>query len=344
MDKIVQNKRIHFMDGFRGVFALSVAISHIVGSIYGWSSDRPFIGAYMAVNYFFILSGYVLCLTYDSKQSWVDYALLRFFRLWPMLLLGTVSMILVYFYNSLKGGYVSTASVFNPVTIMMNLSFLQGVNLINFSIIDEPSWSIGIEFFLSILLMPILFRISFVYKIIIFVMCYMYFCSYNSFVVSFTGGYSGLLMGILGMTLGTIIFEIKENNFFGENGKNRYIFYPLFLLVIFSVYDQSFNYKDILYIIGFSFLLLMDEDKFGRDWIIRILNSDFVQFLGYISFSLYMMHSVIIVWGMKSAHGNFLSVLSEIIFSLSLSVLCSVFFEHPTYKFFKKLLINKRGK
>ena len=52
--------RLEALDGLRGILAVTVMLSHFIGSIYGWSDDRFLIGAYLSVVYFFMMSGFVL--------------------------------------------------------------------------------------------------------------------------------------------------------------------------------------------------------------------------------------------------------------------------------------------
>lgn len=79
------NNRIKSLDGLRGILALSVAISHILGGTYQWSPERPFVGAYLAVDMFLILSGFVLTtsITHQQDLKWAFFLKKRFIRLWP---------------------------------------------------------------------------------------------------------------------------------------------------------------------------------------------------------------------------------------------------------------------
>ena len=41
--------RLNGLDGLRGLLAITVMMSHLVGSFIGWTDDRAFIGAYLSV-------------------------------------------------------------------------------------------------------------------------------------------------------------------------------------------------------------------------------------------------------------------------------------------------------
>ncbi len=50
----VPRRRIYHIDGIRGILAMLVACSHFYGSITGYASDRPLVGAALAVDFFFL--------------------------------------------------------------------------------------------------------------------------------------------------------------------------------------------------------------------------------------------------------------------------------------------------
>lgn len=79
-------KRFDLIDGIRGMLALTVMLSHFIGSTFGWSKDCPFVGAYLSVIFFFIMNGFVLSYSHPSG-SFFKYFLTRLARLWPLYLL-----------------------------------------------------------------------------------------------------------------------------------------------------------------------------------------------------------------------------------------------------------------
>lgn len=82
------NGRMIMLDGLRGVAALAVLLFHF-GLI-----ARPVIvpAGYLAVDFFFILSGFVICQAYEGRMlaglSLNGFLLQRAVRLWPVVLLG----------------------------------------------------------------------------------------------------------------------------------------------------------------------------------------------------------------------------------------------------------------
>lgn len=80
--------RLSGLDTLRGIAALCVLVYHST-NLYG----RPlFDGGYLAVDFFFILSGYVMARTYEGRAelSTVRFMQIRIVRLWPLIALGMV--------------------------------------------------------------------------------------------------------------------------------------------------------------------------------------------------------------------------------------------------------------
>src|ERR1700722_20952622 len=75
------------LESMRGVAALTVALYHT-----GWTnpvSDLPFVrNGYLMVDFFFVLSGFVICHSYGGKiesfQSFSRFIWLRLGRLYPL--------------------------------------------------------------------------------------------------------------------------------------------------------------------------------------------------------------------------------------------------------------------
>lgn len=83
MDTVVR-RNFHTLDAMRGVAAVLVVFYHL-----SWGR---FPGAYLAVDLFFVLSGFVLAHAYDRRfeagLNWGEFFLQRLIRLWPLYLVG----------------------------------------------------------------------------------------------------------------------------------------------------------------------------------------------------------------------------------------------------------------
>jgi peptidoglycan/LPS O-acetylase OafA/YrhL len=95
--KQTSSGRYPLMDGLRGLAAIAVLLHHI-GPLAGCIQLVPF--GFLAVDLFFVMSGFVIALTYESRLgvnlSWRRFAILRIFRLYPVLALSVVLAVLIH--------------------------------------------------------------------------------------------------------------------------------------------------------------------------------------------------------------------------------------------------------
>jgi peptidoglycan/LPS O-acetylase OafA/YrhL len=88
--RVTQSKtqRLAALDGLRAVAALGVLAYHVAD----WSG-RPgrFAHGYLAVDFFFCLSGFVLAHAFQQRDiGWPAYLRIRIVRIWPLLVLSTL--------------------------------------------------------------------------------------------------------------------------------------------------------------------------------------------------------------------------------------------------------------
>ncbi|WP_353205303.1 acyltransferase [Sphingomonas sp.] len=142
-------QRGHFtdLDGMRGVLALIVMVLHLglnpaVSALsLGWLPNHNWAWS-VSVDVFFVLSGFVLFLALDrARPGLLDYFIRRVRRLAPVYLIGTVAMIVLGRALPLRN-------------IILNLLMVQTV--INRSSINFAAWSIPLELFLPVFVLPLL--------------------------------------------------------------------------------------------------------------------------------------------------------------------------------------------
>jgi peptidoglycan/LPS O-acetylase OafA/YrhL len=141
--------RFRTLDGWRGICALLVALFHFgaPGHFYFLPLVR---NAWLFVDFFFVLSGFVIAYAYGGKlreaASIKDFALRRFARLWPLhvaVLMGFVILECIRF--SMTGaGFTGERSLFAIVT---NLALVQSLGVHDGLTWNTPSWSISTEFY-----------------------------------------------------------------------------------------------------------------------------------------------------------------------------------------------------
>ena len=99
------------LDGLRGVAALMVIFYHVFEAFATSPIDQQFNHGYLAVDFFFILSGFVIGYAYDDRWKTMttkDFIKRRLIRLHPMVVLGAVlGVIAFYIQGLLRRGHPS---------------------------------------------------------------------------------------------------------------------------------------------------------------------------------------------------------------------------------------------
>jgi peptidoglycan/LPS O-acetylase OafA/YrhL len=143
---IVQTHHYSTLDGLRGVAAIAVVGYHA----------KVFLGfrpesAYLAVDLFFVLSGFVLAHAYDkelgNKLSWVAFFRKRVIRLFPLYLAGSAiaaaaAAVAVFVAHDAHQWTANTLLIAVLMGIVMMPSFV-GANIFP---LNDPSWSLFFEF------------------------------------------------------------------------------------------------------------------------------------------------------------------------------------------------------
>jgi peptidoglycan/LPS O-acetylase OafA/YrhL len=112
----VRQTKPHFevLDGLRGVAAVGVVIFHFMEMVI-WNYSKLWIGhGFLAVDFFFCLSGFVMGYAYDDrleKMGVWTFLKARLIRLHPLVVLGTVLGLIAFYANpfGITPGYMGRA-------------------------------------------------------------------------------------------------------------------------------------------------------------------------------------------------------------------------------------------
>lgn len=159
------NEKSHYLilDGLRGVASLIVVLFHICEA---YSPDHPLSQpinhGYLAVDFFFLLSGFVIAYAYDDRwgelSTW-DFCKRRLIRLQPMVVMGmTVGAVLFYLQAGPAFTMISGIPAWKVFAVM-----LVGYTLLPLPMsmdirgwgemhpLDGPAWSLFFEYIANIL-------------------------------------------------------------------------------------------------------------------------------------------------------------------------------------------------
>jgi peptidoglycan/LPS O-acetylase OafA/YrhL len=145
--------RFESLDSLRGVCACLVAAGHLLTSS-PLTTSHFFRSTYLFVDFFFILSGFVICWNYESKlgnsRQIADFVILRLGRLYPLHLLVLLALLaleaLAYLQYPNLLGHKPFDNETSLASFVSSLFLLQSLNLHNVGTWNDPSWSISSEF------------------------------------------------------------------------------------------------------------------------------------------------------------------------------------------------------
>ena len=98
---LASKPRYEILDGLRGVAALLVVFFHCFETYIPQFGTQHINHGYLAVDFFFVLSGFVIGYAYDDrweKMSYWNFFKRRLIRLHPMVIAGTVVGACFYFF------------------------------------------------------------------------------------------------------------------------------------------------------------------------------------------------------------------------------------------------------
>src|SRR5450631_4467184 len=161
------------LDGLRGVASIVVIVFHVFESFTGGNRFIQIINhGYLAVDFFFLLSGFVVAYAYDDRwgklTTW-DFYKRRLVRLQPLIVMGSLIGAALFYFQASPTVFPEIAGT--PVWKML-LMMLIGCTLIPVPIsmdirgwqemhpLNGPAWSLFFEYIANILYALIVRRFS----------------------------------------------------------------------------------------------------------------------------------------------------------------------------------------
>ena len=144
-------RRFEALDGWRGVCAMMVVLFHLNAGAHVYALTR---NGYAAVDFFFVLSGFVLMSGFsgklESRAAFSRFAARRFTRLYPLHLATLAVLIGLVCLDALQGDEAAFSGDYNLNGLVQCLTLVQGFTTQALSW-NYPSWSISLEFWASLL-------------------------------------------------------------------------------------------------------------------------------------------------------------------------------------------------
>lgn len=304
------NEYIQGLTSLRGIAAIWVLFFHLdviifyrdLGPLVTHEWSGILTKGYLWVDFFFLLSGFIISHVYASElsKSFLNFGIIkkylwtRFTRIYPLhlftlLLLIPFVLIVPIFYSAAVDG--SWETYFAWSAIWDNLLLIHSMNQHTYLSWNIVSWSIGAEwwnYLVACLTIPFLFKshrfFSVITTIISFLILYFLNLHFGKLDITFDYGW---LRCFAEFTLGIITYQIYLSNFskkiLGKPWLNSLLLLGITLLF-------HFNAHDLMVIPVFMILLLSVAHQTNSSE--SFLNHKVVNYLGKISYSVYMIHGI----------------------------------------------------
>lgn len=334
--------RINKLDGFRGIFSLMVVLFHynknfVPEYIYNQFLIRQ---SYMFVDFFFVLSGFVISLNYNllnTKSDFFNYIKKRFIRLFPLL----IFTVIVFNVVEILGPHLFPNQFNTPNTLSENISksidtifFTNSTPLLGSSNgMNYPSWSISSEM-ISYLLFGLI-MINFRKKMIVFslvILSSFIFLYFTQLGLKVNGDF-GFIRGFYSFFIGVFVYKSYSIYKVSFNSFHEILTLFLIIIILYLINNDVTGNLRFLGPLIFGISIFIYSKSYGI--ITNILEKSLFQFLGKTSYSIYLNHSLIILifprlifgyFDINKTDYNFISVL---ILSLFITSIYSFF----TYNF-----------
>lgn len=302
------------LNGLRGVAALMVVLYHVFEGFATSPIDQRFNHGYLAVDFFFILSGFVIGYAYDDrwqKMKTRDFIKRRLIRLHPMIVLGLVFGVITFLIQGGKqwdGTSVSLSMVI--LALLLSLFLIPAIPGSGVEVrgngemfpLNGPIWTLFFEYIGNILYALILRRLSNKMLTILVVFAGLALTSFAVFNLSGYGhlgvGWSlsenNLLGGLLRLLFSFSLGLLMSRKFKPIRIKGAFWISSITIIVLLSmpyIGDGSMPWKNGLYdsvctILIFPVLVYSGASgsTAGRH------SSKLYKFLGDISYPLYVVH------------------------------------------------------
>jgi len=319
-----QSKPIYFgaLDGFRGVFALLVAVHH--SAWFSYINYRSFIDqAFVIIDLFFAFSGFLLYTLYHNKlgnkAECTAFMKRRFARLYPLHLF----MLLVFVAYAVARIIASKAGIAglsegevlpfqagaseNWATLLSNLTLTHSMGLHDALSFNYPSWTVSVEFFTYFLFMAMMVwaapKKAWHFVLIgLGAMGIYYGLSQvppkDGFTpkmnITYDFGFFRCVAGFfIGVVAARICGAVKARKLLPESmGVKTWTAVELMMLTIggiFLVYFQG----PLQFYVGPVIFLFMLVFAFDGGLVSRFMSQKLFQYLAKISYSVYMVHVIV---------------------------------------------------
>lgn len=360
----------NILDGLRGIAAITVVCFHLFEAFATSHLDQRINHGYLAVDFFFILSGFVVGYAYDDRWKTMktkDFIKRRIIRLQPMVVMGAVIGACMFYFQGCPVWDVSRVTVAALlIAALLNAMLIPSVpgteirGLGEMYPLNGPTWSLFFEYIGNILYALFIRKLSTIGLTVLVVIAgvalatFAMFGPYGDICVGFqltgTEFTGGFLRVLFSFSAGLLLFRL----FKPINIKGAFWWCSLSVIVLLSVpriggaehFWMNGLYDTLCFALFFPLIVFFGASGKTTDkYTTRIC-----KFLGDISYPLYMVHYPFIylyyAW-VKNENLTFTESLPGAIALLAGSILlayaCLKLYDEPVRRYLSKRFLWRKG-
>lgn len=298
-------ERYVVLDSWRGICAILVALFHfpLQWHFQGASFVR---GSWLFVDFFFVLSGFVIAHAYAGKlstrQDLIAFVIRRFGRLWPLhfaLLMFVLGAALIKYMARGMGADIEITSNPNntPYSFFTNILFLHSFGLHDTVTWNTPSWSISAEFLTNLMFATAFLLASWGRISVALVLAavgaidLLVFSEKNID----TSAQFGLFRCMYGFFIGYVIYRIavakSTPSLRGQRMASAFEFACVVAIAMFVALAPGSQWQMLA---PFVFAVAIWVFAAEQGVVSRLLKTPAIAIIGLLSYSIYMTHQIII--------------------------------------------------
>ncbi|WP_346236638.1 acyltransferase family protein [Niabella insulamsoli] len=356
VNNIHSKPHYELLDGLRGIAAIAVVIFHCGEIIIPDFTKLMIAHGFLAVDFFFCLSGFVVAYAYDSRMPALGvkkFLINRLIRLQPLVVLGTLLGLAGLFLDPFASSDPLQEFGWGKIIMatMCSLLLLPAPILGRFGNVfplNAPAWSLSMEYFINLLYAFVLVRIS-KKMLLVFLAASLLFISMVAYLhggviggwgaASYGDGYARVLFSFLA---GVAVFRFRLT----IQNKIGFLLYALALAGVFLFpHTENDWWVELAFVVFvFPLLIALGAGTQVTGWVRQLCVA-----LGAISYPLYMTHYWM-MWFLISYSATkpglqniYLFAAGIVIGALALAWAVLKFYDEPIRKWLKNkfLGINK---
>ncbi|MBT1702544.1 acyltransferase family protein [Chryseosolibacter indicus] len=347
-DLLKTKHHFEILDGLRGVAALAVVIFHFMEWVFPDFSKNFIAHGFLAVDFFFCLSGFVIGYAYDGRLPKIglgEFFKLRLIRLHPLVVLGSVVGLLGFLFDpfALSSAYDirALALLFVCSVFLIPLPLMEE-RFFNLFALNAPAWSLFWEYVANVFYALVLYKVRNRSLAVLTMLAAVGICIVSYRTGNLLGGWSkdNFLDGGARVACSFLagLFLYRSNWII----KNNLGFAGLSILLFFAFIMpwSDWNWLTETLVVLFYFPLMV---SLGAGSILSPRLKKVCQFSGNISYPLYMTHYAAI-WIFGSYFTSKKPLTNELVFIVILGVVflivaayaAMVFYDVPVRRYLSK--------